>query len=48
MKNLNIEFQDKEFKRIIKVKEISQLSWKHFILKLVDESVKQNFGRFLK
>lgn len=44
MRNLNIEFEEKEFKTILKVKEISKLSWKNFILDLIV----YNQDRFLK
>ncbi|MEK6878836.1 MAG: hypothetical protein AABY22_04475 [Nanoarchaeota archaeon] len=45
MKNINIEFEEKEFKKILKVKEISKLSWRNFILFLVEKSAEENHNK---
>ncbi|MDO9538168.1 MAG: hypothetical protein Q7J68_07600 [Thermoplasmata archaeon] len=37
MKTLNITFEDKEYKRLIKAKNGKNLSWHDFILSLVDK-----------
>jgi len=42
MKELRLSFEDKEFKKIIKVKEISNLNWHNFIIFLVEKSAKEN------
>ena len=42
MKNLNIEFEEREFKRVLKVKEITHLSWKNFIIALLERSEWEN------
>ena len=42
MKNLNLNFTDDEFKKIMKVKDISGKTWHDFIIWLVEKSRKEN------
>ena len=42
MKTLNITFEDKEYKRLIKAKNGKEMSWHDFILSLVDKD--ENVG----
>ena len=42
MKELNVTFTDGEFKKMIKVKDITEKSWHDFILYLVEISAEKN------
>ena len=42
MKELRLSFEDKEFKKIKKVKDLSGDNWKNFILNLIKYSEMEN------
>lgn len=42
MKNLNIVFEDEEFKKLQKLKDKSEKSWEEFILELAREKYYEN------
>lgn len=51
MKQLNITFEDGEFKSIEKLKEMSNLDWRRFLILITEhckESVKKGDLEFLK
>lgn len=45
MKELRLTFDDEEFKKILKAKEITKLTWKKWILYLVIVSNKENLKK---
>ena len=42
MKQINVNFENKEFKKIIRVKDIVDISWHDFIIMLVENSQIEN------
>ena len=47
-KELRLSFDDAEFKKIKKVKEINEMGWKEFIIMLIEKSRKENLARSKK
>lgn len=45
MKDIRITFEDKEFNKIRKVKELSGLGWREWILSLYNQSKYENGGK---